>query len=55
MLYYLLIQVEFAGENGSDSGGLSREFFTVIARDASRTFLEVTGVFRHNVAALKVW
>ena len=47
-------QVSFTGETGTDSGGLSREFFTLLSRDMARTYLEVTGVFRHDGLALQV-
>ena len=48
------MQVTFAGESGRDYGGLSREFFTIIKKDMSRIYLEVTGVFRHNSLAFQV-
>ena len=43
----------FLGEEGSDGGGLSREFFRLVAAHSSK-YLEATGCFKHNSLALKV-
>ncbi len=47
-------QVSFIGEDGMDGGGLTREFFTLLIKDLSRIYLEVTGIFRHDALALQV-
>ena len=36
------------------SGGLTREFFTLLSKGMSEIYLERTGVFRHNSIALQV-
>ena len=41
------------GEKGSDSGGLTREFFTLMARYFAK-YIEPTGCFKHNSLALQV-
>lgn len=42
------------GENGSDSGGLTREFFRLLSYHASLKYMEPTGCFKHNSLALQV-
>ena len=46
-------QVEFLGEEGNDTGGLTREFFCIIERDVIRQYIDV-GTFKHNSVALQV-
>lgn len=47
-------QVEFVGEVGSDTGGLKREFFCLLTRSLSETYLYASGSFQHNSVALQV-
>ena len=49
-----IFQVSFIGEDGDDSGGLTREFFTLLPKEILNQFMEPTGVFRHNAVALQV-
>lgn len=42
------------GEAGSDTGGLTREFFRLFARAMASHYLEETGCFKHNAVALQV-
>ena len=46
-------QVTFVGEDGSDGGGLTREFFTLVGRHLEK-YIESTGCFKHNSLALQV-
>lgn len=50
----LYIQVEFIGEDGCDTGGLRREFFSLLARNVTPSFIDDKGVFVHNALALQV-
>ncbi len=45
--------MSFIGEDGCDGGGLTREFFTLLARHFEK-YLEPTGCFKHNSFALQV-
>ena len=49
-----LVQVVFVGEEGSDTGGLTREFFRLIAYNMKSKYLEKTGCFQHNAIAYQV-
>ena len=49
----IFIQVYFLGVNGSDGGGLTREFFSLMARHFTK-YIEQTGCFKHNSLALHV-
>ena len=51
----LLTQVEFTGEDGTDTGGLRREFFRLLRTDLSGSYLNCTGGFQHNSVALQVY
>ena len=42
------------GEVGCDTGGLKREFFRLLTRSLSETYLFTTGSFMHNSVALQV-
>ena len=42
------------GEEGSDTGGLTREFFRLIAYNMKSKYLEKTGCFQHNAIAYQV-
>ena len=42
------------GEAGTDTGGLRREFFRLLTRSLSETYLNATGGFQHNSVALQV-
>lgn len=54
-LYINHQQVEFVGEEGADTGGLSREFFTIVEKDIIRKYMhEDAGTFKHNSVALQV-
>jgi len=48
------LQVEFAGEDGSDTGGLRREFFCLLTKGVAGAYLNATGAFQHNSVALQV-
>ena len=43
----------FIGELGADGGGLTREFFRLIASAISSKYME-NGCFRHNAIAYQV-
>lgn len=43
----------FIGEDGSDGGGLTREFFRLISCSISSKYME-NGCFRHNAIAYQV-
>ena len=49
----IYIQVLFLGEDGSDGGGLTREFFRLIACHVSK-YIEASGCFKHDSVALQV-
>ena len=44
----------FVGEDGSDTGGLTREFFRLISYSMNSRYMEATGCFRHNAVAYQV-
>ena len=50
---YVYKQVEFVGEAGCDTGGLTREFFTLLAKDVTKVYMDC-GTFKHNSVALQV-
>ena len=50
----LLIQVVFVGEEGVDTGGLTREFFRLICYSIGSKFFESKGCLRHNATAYQV-
>ena len=45
----------FVGERGSDTGGLTREFFRLIQYSIKSKYMEDTGCFRHNAVAYQVY
>ena len=47
-------QVEFIGEEGVDSGGLTREFFQILFQQIASVYLDSTGCFKHNAVAFQV-
>lgn len=49
------IQVVFVGEEGVDTGGLTREFFRLICYAIGSRYLESTGCFRHDATAYQVY
>ncbi len=49
----VVFQVNFLGERGVDTGGMTREFFTIIARDIVAVYIR-SGTFKHNFVALQV-
>ena len=49
------VQVEFVGEQGSDTGGITREFFTYVGHAMSTRYLTQSGCFKHNSSAYQVW
>ena len=53
-VYLCTAKVEFLGEQGSDTGGLTREFFRLVAYHTSSRYMENTGCFKHNSVALQV-
>ena len=53
-VYLCTAKVEFLGEQGSDTGGLTREFFRLVAYYTSSRYMENTGCFKHNSVALQV-
>ena len=44
----------FVGEDGIDTGGLTREFFRLIAASFSQKYLYSTGCFKRNAIAYQV-
>ena len=44
----------FVGEQGSDGGGLTREFFKFISFSITSKYMENTGCFMHNSVAYQV-
>ena len=50
---HCIYQVVFVGEEGCDGGGLTREFFRLIAASISVKYMD-TGCFRHNAIAYQV-
>ena len=49
-----LMQVEFVGEQGSDTGGMTREFFTYVGHAMSTRYLTQTGCFKaHFIRSLE--
>ena len=42
------------GEEGTDTGGLTREFFRLICYSMGNQYLESTGCFRHDATAYQV-
>ena len=44
------VQVTFVGEEGSDGGGLTREFFTLLSRHCSK-YIEPTGCFKQSACS----
>jgi hypothetical protein len=51
------LQVQFLGEEGEDGGGLSREFWALLARDIHSTLFEGMGdrcILRHDAVGLQV-
>ena len=53
-VYYTQMQVVFVGEQGQDTGGLTREFFRLICYSMKSKYMEPTGCFRHNAVAYQV-
>ena len=53
-LKYCTIQVEFLGEEGIDTGSVTREFFKFVGYHAAFKYFELTGCFKHNYVALQV-
>ena len=53
-ILYIIIQVEFLGEQGTDTGGLTREFYRLIGYHASLKYFENTGCLKHNLIAFQV-
>ena len=51
--HYCLVQVEFLGEQGSDTGGFTQEFFRLVGHHATK-YMEPSGCFEHNSVALQV-
>jgi len=43
-----MCKVEFVGEAGIDTGGLTREFFRLLFQQAAAKYLEYTGCFIHS-------
>ena len=48
------MQVEFLGEDGVDTGGVTQEFFRLIGYHTATKYMESTGCFKHNSLALQV-
>ena len=44
----------FVGEQGSDGGGLTREFFKLISSSITSKYMDSTGCFMHNAVAYQV-
>lgn len=47
--------MEFIGEYGTDTGGLTREFFILVGYVINFKYLDSAGAFLHNAVALQVW
>ena len=43
--------MEFVGECGSDTGGLTRELFRLFAKEMAATYIEPTGCFKQCYSA----
>ena len=54
MCSYSQFQVEFVGEDGVDTGGLKREFFSLLFKKFNRKYMHVEGCLKHNAIALQV-
>lgn len=48
-------QVEFVGEQGSNTRGLTQEFFRLVGLHAYTKYMEPTGCLIHNSIALQVY
>ena len=48
------VQVEFVGEIGSDTGGLTREFFSLVSKDLCPHYITQEGCLWHNSLDLQV-
>lgn len=46
--------MEFVGEEGLDTGGLTREFFSLLQQTVVPTYINEKGSFVHNSVALRV-
>ena len=49
------MQVEFVGESGVDTGGLKREFFSLISKEFVNIYMHSVGCLKHNAIALQVY
>ena len=45
--------MEFVGEEGIDTGGLTREFFSLFERSVTPPYITVNGSFVHDSIALR--
>ncbi len=48
------IQVVFCDENGSDTGGLTREFIRLVSYAMNAKYMTSTGCFQHKALAYQV-
>ena len=48
------MQVEFVGEIGSDTGGLTREFFSLVSKDLCPHYITPKDCLQHNSLDLQV-
>lgn len=48
-------QVVFVGEDGTDTGGLTREFFMILGTQMTRKYMNTAGTFLHNAVAYQVY
>jgi hypothetical protein len=46
-----MLNVVFVGEEGSDTGGLTREFFRLVSYALKSRYITATGCFRHDAVA----
>lgn len=54
IIYLCCSKVLYTGEEGSDTGGLTREFFRLIGYSISSKYLDSAGAFMHNAIAYQV-
>lgn len=49
-----LLQAQFVGEMGIDTGGPTRELFSLVMVEIAEKYLSPTGYVLHNAVALQV-
>ena len=46
--------MDFVAEDGEDTGGITREFFRLLASEIQRKYFSETGCMKHNIVAFQV-